>query len=75
MAITEPENLPCRRTPAPAHRSTLNDIATETGVSLATVSKVVNGRPDVSADTRRRVDSRDRGHGYRRVRREPSRRR
>ena len=55
----------------PARRSTLSDIAAETGVSLATVSKVINGRPDVSAETRRRVEAAVRHHGYQRVRREP----
>src|SRR3954447_17723893 len=65
---------PPRRTTAvaaPARRSTLNDIAAETGVSLATVSKVINGRPDVSAETRRRVEAAVRSHHYQRVRREP----
>jgi DNA-binding LacI/PurR family transcriptional regulator len=52
-------------------RSKLSDIAAETGVSLATVSKVINGRPDVSAETRRRVEAAVRNHGYQRVRREP----
>ena len=33
-------------------RTTLAVIAAEAGVSLPTVSKVVNGRPDVAADTR-----------------------
>lgn len=38
-----------------AGRTTLTAIAREAGVSLATVSKVVNGRPDVGAETRARV--------------------
>lgn len=37
-------------------RATLSGIAAEAGVSTATVSKVINGRPDVSATTRRRVE-------------------
>jgi LacI family transcriptional regulator len=37
-------------------RTTLAVIAAEAGVSLPTVSKVVNGRPDVAADTRARVE-------------------
>jgi LacI family transcriptional regulator len=37
-------------------RTTLAAIAAEAGVSLPTVSKVVNGRPDVSAETRARVE-------------------
>src|ERR1700739_1163961 len=39
-----------------AGRTTLAVIAAEAGVSLPTVSKVVNGRPDVAADTRARVE-------------------
>jgi len=41
---------------APSRRPTLATIAAEAGVSLPTVSKVVNGRPDVAADTRARVE-------------------
>jgi LacI family transcriptional regulator len=37
------------------NRLTLAALAREAGVSAPTVSKVINGRPDVSADTRRRV--------------------
>ncbi|MBO0816135.1 MAG: LacI family DNA-binding transcriptional regulator, partial [Actinobacteria bacterium] len=35
-------------------RTTLAAIAAEAGVSLPTVSKVVNGRPDVAPTTRAR---------------------
>jgi LacI family transcriptional regulator len=37
-------------------RTTLAAIAAEAGVSLPTVSKVVNGRPDVASDTRALVE-------------------
>jgi LacI family transcriptional regulator len=37
-------------------RTTLADIAAEVGVSLPTVSKVVNGRPDVAPATRAKVE-------------------
>ena len=37
-------------------RTTLTAIAAEAGVSLPTVSKVVNGRPDVAPGTRARVE-------------------
>jgi len=47
-------------------RVTIADIAREGGVSVATVSKVLNGRPDVSADTRHRVQALIVHHGYRR---------
>ena len=36
-------------------RATIRDIASEAGVSIATVSRVINGRPDVSAGTREAV--------------------
>jgi LacI family transcriptional regulator len=63
--------VPALGADAPARRSTLNDIAAETGVSLATVSKVINGRPDVSAETRRRVEAAIQRHGYQKTRRDP----
>lgn len=37
-------------------RTTLTGIAEAAGVSVATVSKVVNGRSDVSPETRARVE-------------------
>jgi LacI family xylobiose transport system transcriptional regulator len=49
---------------APERRVTLADIAGEAGVSLATVSKVLNGRSDVSARTRARVEQLLAGYGY-----------
>nr|WP_231121558.1 substrate-binding domain-containing protein [Motilibacter peucedani] len=42
-------------TSAPTGRATLADVAASAGVSVATVSKVLNGRSDVSASTRARV--------------------
>ncbi|MFR9727210.1 LacI family DNA-binding transcriptional regulator [Streptomyces sp. MS19] len=47
-------------------RPTLAHIAELTGVSVSTVSKVLNGRDDVSPDTRARVDAALRGHHYQR---------
>ena len=35
---------------------TIAQIAAEAGVSVPTVSKVLNGRPDVAADTRAHVE-------------------
>jgi LacI family xylobiose transport system transcriptional regulator len=43
---------------------TLAQIAEESGVSLPTISKVLNGRPDVSATTRTRVEALLDQHGY-----------
>jgi DNA-binding LacI/PurR family transcriptional regulator len=45
---------------------TIAYIAEEAGVSVPTVSKVVNGRSGVSADTRARVEALISEHGYRR---------
>jgi LacI family transcriptional regulator len=45
---------------------TIARIAQEVGVSVPTVSKVINGRSDVAPDTRRRVEAAIREHGYRR---------
>ena len=45
-------------------RTTLATIATEAGVSLPTVSKVVNGRPDVAPSTRARVERLLHEHHY-----------
>ena len=38
-----------------SRRATLDDVATAVGVSKATVSKALNGRDDISAETRERV--------------------
>jgi LacI family xylobiose transport system transcriptional regulator len=50
----------------PGGSATLADIAREAGVSAPTVSKVLNGRSDVAAATRERVEDLLRAHGYRR---------
>ena len=42
-------------------------VATRAGVSVPTVSKVLNGRSDVAPDTRRRVEAAIRASGYRRA--------
>ncbi|MEU9836496.1 LacI family DNA-binding transcriptional regulator [Streptosporangium sp. NPDC048047] len=47
-------------------RVTIALIAEEAGVSVPTVSKVINGRPEVAAETRRRVERLLHKHGYRR---------
>ncbi|MFE3825553.1 LacI family DNA-binding transcriptional regulator [Streptomyces sp. NPDC059092] len=49
-----------------AGRVTLAQVASQAGVSLSTVSKVLNGRPDVSAPTRGKVEELLEAHGYRR---------
>ncbi|MGR0321128.1 LacI family DNA-binding transcriptional regulator [Agromyces sp. ZXT2-3] len=53
-------------TDAAPERVTLADIAAEAGVSLATISKVLNGRSDVAATTRARVEHVLAERGYRR---------
>lgn len=45
-------------------RVTLAEIAAEAGVSLATMSKVLNGRTDVAASTRARLEEHLNRHGY-----------
>lgn len=45
-------------------RPTLGMVATDSGVSLPTVSKVLNGRADVAPDTRARVEAALRRHHY-----------
>jgi LacI family transcriptional regulator len=45
-------------------RATIRDIAREAGVSVATVSRVVNGHPNVSAATRESVLRHVRAHGF-----------
>ncbi|MFI0505605.1 LacI family DNA-binding transcriptional regulator [Streptomyces albogriseolus] len=47
-------------------RVTITEIARQAGVSVPTVSRVVNGRSDVSPRTRARVEDLLRRHGYRR---------
>jgi LacI family transcriptional regulator len=45
-------------------RATIRDIADLAGVSIATVSRVLNGRPDVAAETRENVMQVVREHGF-----------
>jgi LacI family transcriptional regulator len=47
-------------------RITITSIAREAGVSVPTVSRVLNGRSDVSPETRQRVEELLRRHGYQR---------
>lgn len=54
------------RTGARRNGTTIAVIAREAGVSVPTVSKVINGRTDVSPSTRRRVEAVIREHGYQR---------
>ena len=49
-----------------SERPTIAKIAEQAGVSVPTVSKVINGRADVAPDTRRRVEAAILEHGYRR---------
>ncbi|HEX9066392.1 MAG TPA: substrate-binding domain-containing protein [Streptosporangiaceae bacterium] len=52
------------RDAAPPSASTLTSIAAAAGVSLSTVSKVLNGRTDVAPGTRERIARQLRQHGY-----------
>ncbi|TGN81168.1 LacI family transcriptional regulator [Streptomyces bauhiniae] len=67
MTAMEPPKTAAKRS------ATLAEIAREAGVSAPTVSKVLNGRADVAAATRTRVEELLRTHGYRRRRAEVTR--
>ena len=56
----------------PASTTTIATIANEVGVSVATVSKVLNGRGDVAPGTRARVEASLDRHQYQRRGRRPS---
>src|SRR6201992_858555 len=62
VAVTGADDAVSPGERAPRRRATLAAVAAEAGVSLPTVSKVVNGRPDVAPETRARVE-RVRGAG------------
>src|SRR5690349_4050070 len=53
-------------TDAPVRGVTIAYLAERAGVSVPTVSKVINGRSDVSEETRRRVEAVVREYGYQR---------
>src|SRR5687768_9439189 len=60
------DEQPTRGGTAPTRRRvTITAIARAAGVSVPTVSRVVNGRSDVSPQTRERVEELLRQHGYR----------
>lgn len=67
----EPQEEPAEE--SPPSTATLAEIARAAGVSAPTVSKVLNGRADVAAATRTRVEELLLHHGYRRRRTEASR--
>src|SRR6201995_3365393 len=56
VAVTSTDDAVSPGERAPKRRATLAAVAAEAGVSLPTVSKVVNGRPDVAPDTRARAE-------------------
>jgi LacI family transcriptional regulator len=60
------EPLNDERTPSPGSsgRVTIRQVAELAGVSIATVSRVLNGRADVSAQTRQAVERVVRAYGY-----------
>ncbi|MFD0068534.1 LacI family DNA-binding transcriptional regulator [Streptomyces sp. NPDC056690] len=57
---------PGTRSPDGPAKVTITEIAREAGVSVPTVSRVVNGRSDVSSATRARVEDLLHRYGYRR---------
>ena len=60
----KPGELSEQGTPAVPRTSTLTSIAAEAGVSVSTVSKVLNGRTDVAPATRERIGLLLRRQGY-----------
>jgi LacI family xylobiose transport system transcriptional regulator len=58
------QNEQAHATTGKGRRVTLTAIAGQAGVSIATVSKVLNGRTDVSPDTRVRVETLLQEYGY-----------
>lgn len=60
-------NTPRPMRSRPNRGTTIAFIAEQTGVSVPTVSKVINGRSDVSSETRRRVEAAIIEHGYQRA--------
>ena len=54
------------KTRRPRRTTTIAQIAAQTGVSVPTVSKVINGRSDVAPETRLRVEAAIRDAGYQR---------
>jgi LacI family transcriptional regulator, xylobiose transport system transcriptional regulator len=63
--MTSTLDRPARR----GRTATIADIADQAGVSVPTVSKVINGRSDVSPQTRQRVEEAIRASGYQRANR------
>src|SRR5688572_17534075 len=51
--------------PMPDRRPTIRDVAQAAGVSAMSVSRVLNGRPGVGAETARRIEETMRALGYR----------
>lgn len=66
MTARDHVDRPGDRPRAGKRRVTISTIAAEAGVSVPTVSRVVNGRSDVSPQTRERIEQLLREHGYRR---------
>ena len=64
MAAQGPKNGSGSAAASPT--ATIAAIAGEVGVSVATVSKVLNGRADVAPDTRAKVEESLERHRYRR---------
>ncbi len=54
-----------KRTRGPRRMTTIQDIATDLGLSAMTISRALNGHPDVKEETRKRIEKRARELNYR----------
>jgi DNA-binding LacI/PurR family transcriptional regulator len=67
-----PNTQPTELSDPPSSRATIASIAAELGVSIPTVSKVLNGRSDVAPRTRAKIEEALERHQYKRRNRGPS---
>ncbi|WP_219412368.1 LacI family DNA-binding transcriptional regulator [Pseudonocardia nigra] len=67
-----PNSRPRSRAGTPNGTATISSIAAEIGVSVPTVSKVLNGRADVAPETRARIEEALTRHQYKRRNRGPA---
>ncbi len=65
LAPSQLDASPAAHGASPSRAATLTDVSRQTGLSVATVSRVLNGRPNVSDTARRKVNAAAKTLGYR----------